>query len=302
LCGAHIPWNATGIIFWDNGGSTLGASRVKSDTAPTVGDDNWAFTCGTTGGPMSIWQNGIRIGHDATAARTRAADSGNNLRLGGHNAWASDIGVWRHFMVFNRVLNDSELELLGRDPMAMFEPSIGAMIAAGTEHLKSESHTLGISDSETHVVEYLRSESHTLGVSDSVIVNADFGRSRSHTLGLTDVGDYAEDILESVSHALSISDAVIKDLEHTAISKPPLIIKDGKIQQLGVGDLLLEYPVELIFTYSGGNLETINNGVGIKTFAYSGGKLSTISDTETGKISTFNYTGDDLTSITITDI
>lgn len=85
-------------------------------------------------------------------------------------------------------------------------------------------------------------------------------------------------------------------------SRSPLVIDTGTVQQLPAGDKLLLPPVDMTFTYSAGKLDTIDNGVGVKTFAYSSGKLSTISDTETGKVSTFNYTGNNLTSIVITDI
>ena len=83
----------------------------------------------------------------------------------------------------------------------------------------------------------------------------------------------------------------------------PLVIKTGKLQQLNEIDKLKQLPRPLTFAYDvNGDLETITDGKWTKTFAYTAGVLDTISDTETGKVSTFNYTAGDLTSITISDI
>lgn len=86
-------------------------------------------------------------------------------------------------------------------------------------------------------------------------------------------------------------------------SRKPLVVIDGRKSQLkAVDDFLPSMPKNITLNYSGTDLDTIVNSAGTKTFVYSGGKLSTISDTENGRLSTFNYTGDTLTGITVTTL
>ena len=79
------------------------------------------------------------------------------------------------------------------------------------------------------------------------------------------------------------------------------VVSDGtewhKIEELPENGLLTG---STTFGYNGSNqLTTVTSPKGVKTLTYSAGKLDTLSSTETNKLSTFNYTGDQLDSITV---
>jgi hypothetical protein len=61
-------------------------------------------------------------------------------------------------------------------------------------------------------------------------------------------------------------------------------------------------PEDTTFEYTSGKLTTVTRTSGTKTLVYSGDQLQTISDTETQTLSTFGYTGEVLTSITVTPL
>jgi hypothetical protein len=85
-------------------------------------------------------------------------------------------------------------------------------------------------------------------------------------------------------------------------NRDPLVIVSGRIRQLPAGDTLTPNPQSLTFGYSAGKLVTVTASSGTKTLAYSSGKLSTISDTGSGTLSTFAYSGSQLDSITVTPL
>ena len=84
--------------------------------------------------------------------------------------------------------------------------------------------------------------------------------------------------------------------------RDPLIIDSGLVKQLPDGDILKLPPESTTFGYTGDNLTTVTTASGTKTLTYNGSDLATITDTIAGTLSTFNYSGGRLVSITVTSL
>lgn len=84
--------------------------------------------------------------------------------------------------------------------------------------------------------------------------------------------------------------------------REPLVIITGIVQNLPSGDILKPTPESLTFEYTTGSLTKVTSASGTKTLVYATGKLSTVTDTISGKLSTFGYTSGKLTSITVTSL
>lgn len=85
-------------------------------------------------------------------------------------------------------------------------------------------------------------------------------------------------------------------------NQDPLVIVGGKIQRLPSGDSITPNPGTITLSYTGNDLTSVVAQTGTKTLVYSGGQLATISDTGSNTLSTFNYTGSRLDSISVTPI
>ncbi len=83
-------------------------------------------------------------------------------------------------------------------------------------------------------------------------------------------------------------------------AKKPLVQTTGKLRQIASGDVLEWNPANLQFVYAAGKLSTITNtetGL-VKTFSYSGSRLTRIDEGTSGGIRLdFTYSGNDLTDI-----
>jgi hypothetical protein len=85
-------------------------------------------------------------------------------------------------------------------------------------------------------------------------------------------------------------------------NRDPLVIIGGKVQQLPAGDAITPNPGSITLSYTGDQLTSVVGPTGTKTLVYSGTQLQTISDTGSNTLSTFNYTGSRLDSITVTPL
>ena len=124
FCGAHIPYT-DGTVYWDYGGQTGGTSRI-SVAGLTFGDDIWVFTAGPRG--MEIWQNGSRRASQAGHA-TRSTANIFDFQLGNGNHLSSqtensDLAEYAMFAVWNRQLDQNDIEHLSSDPweLVRYEP------------------------------------------------------------------------------------------------------------------------------------------------------------------------------------
>jgi hypothetical protein len=113
-CRCILP-HTDGKVYWDFGGGVEGSTRC-SIGGLTVGDDNWAFTSGIQKG-MAIWQNGL-LRKSNTGGATRGA-SASAFQWG---QGTSDLCVYRYMIIYNRVLTDAEIQLVGKNPYAFLEP------------------------------------------------------------------------------------------------------------------------------------------------------------------------------------
>lgn len=80
----------------------------------------------------------------------------------------------------------------------------------------------------------------------------------------------------------------------------PLVTKTGKLRQLPSGDVLIPNPQAMTLVYVSNKLSTLTTANGVKSFFYSGNKLIRIEDSANGLSTNFFYTGNNLTSTTIT--
>jgi hypothetical protein len=223
------------------------------------GNDNHFAGVASSARGMELWYNGAIAAWDTAATHSRTAGSGF-LQLGHHNANGSDVVAYRYLMVFDRALTHCELEMLGHNPYAMFEPkrTHNFLAAAITEHTKSESHTLGVTDEETHTVDHNRTEADDVGISDTVVLAGDWARTESDDIGITDsvivIGNYSR----SLSDTLGITDlgegsvgtifpetvtdpiTFVSTGSGSALNLDNLfvVVVDGKLQRQPVGNLL----------------------------------------------------------------
>jgi len=223
-----IPKWTDGAAYWAFGGNTPGTSQVNTTTHgsgdPTVGDDNWAFVSGDRG--MEIWQNGIVIA-SITSNAARTADATNELELGRHISFGSDLAVYRYFLVFNRTLSPSELIMLGENPLAMFEPMIFIAngIGSATIHEEEEADDLSLTDEAVATGVFPRSAAHDLSLTDEAIGTGDFTKTVNDPISFVSEAAKLQDINKSVSNTLAFTQEVIEtepvenelELEHGVI-------------------------------------------------------------------------------------
>lgn len=84
--------------------------------------------------------------------------------------------------------------------------------------------------------------------------------------------------------------------------KEPLVITDGIVKQLPAGDILKPTPESQTLTYNGNRLTLVTTASGTRTIAYSGSQITTVTDTISGTLSTYGYSGNRLVSITVTSL
>ena len=190
---------------------------------------------------MEMWHNGIIAASSPTDTHSRTAGSGN-LVWGHHNANGSDLVAYRYIMAFNRALAVEELELLGRNPYAIFEQKRfqSFFVAAATEHTESESHTLGITDSEVSTLDHNRTEADTLGISDAIVLAGDWARSESDDIGVTDTVVHTGDFPRSLSDTLGITDsATTFDTFSETVTDPITFVSTGSGVALNLDNLFI---------------------------------------------------------------